>query len=234
MPRVLGISPASRTVTGRPRRRSEGSGPGRRAGRPPRPIAVAIEIGGGHPVRDVGFDAQPQRGSLFEGPVAPVPERDVAARRARPRPALPLIARPPRFGPGPAGLVHEIPGVAIPDQQVLISVEIHVQKQRRPGPSRRRDPGEIGDLGEGAVASVLEEGIALPLGGVASSPPPSRRWCGSVPRSSGGGSRARACRPGRGRPCRPGRCRRNPPPCPSWPPGAPRWARSAGNGPARR
>ena len=49
------------------------------------------------------------------------------------------------------------------DQQVLIAIEIHVEKHRRPRPVRRRDAREIRDLGEGSVAAISVERVAHEL-----------------------------------------------------------------------
>ena len=131
--------------------------------------AVPVQVRHGHAVRDRVVGAEPPPlAHVREGEVTVVAEGDARHREfgeLRELPS-PLQARERRPSPLPGVRVHDIPQVPGRDEQVLVAVEIHVQELGVPRPVRGLNPGEGCDFREAAVAAVLEERIALPLGPV--------------------------------------------------------------------
>ena len=129
-------------------------------------VTVAVQVRGGHSVRDARVGAEPPLpADLGEGEVAIVAEGD--ARHGQfgelGQFAPPLEAGERRPDPLPGVRVHDVPEMAGRDEEVLVAVQVHVQEQGVPRPVGGLDAGVGRDLREGAVAAVLEQRVPLPL-----------------------------------------------------------------------
>src|SRR5262249_29711471 len=116
-------------------------------------IAVAVEVRGGHPVRDVRLRAEiPRATHVDERVIAAISEGHVPERQLWIEPTLAL----PRRWAQEMALqsllrvgIHHVPQMPVPDEQILPSVEIDVHEERRPRPSTRLHTGILANLGEG-------------------------------------------------------------------------------------
>ncbi len=129
-------------------------------------IAVVVEVGQGHGLGHAHGVESPCGAALFEGEVVLVPVGEV--RRGQSREAE-VSGKSAFHRRGPAlaqvGVVG-VPQVTGGDQDVLVAVEIDIEKRDAPGPLRGFDSGELGDLGIGAVAAVQEEHVAGVFGAI--------------------------------------------------------------------
>src|SRR5205823_6858186 len=128
-------------------------------------IAVVVEIGQGHALRNSDRVEAPGRAEVFKRQIVTVVQRNTGSHAAR---AF-RQAFQPGLGGFPSGgsadfsehidVLHVVVGAG-GEEQVLPSVEVHVQKCDAPGPVRSGDSGELGNLSECAVAASEMERVA--------------------------------------------------------------------------
>ena len=140
-------------------------------------IAVAVEIGERHAVRDVVAEIEPPAlAHILEREIAAIADRHVRQleRGVVEEHPVPVVApdwRPKISTQQVAQTVlrvaiHDIGHVAGTDENVFPPVEIDVEKHGRPRPPRPAHAGVARDFGEGAVAAVQLQRVALHLGPV--------------------------------------------------------------------
>ena len=117
-------------------------------------------------MRDVVLSAEaPPCAHVLEGQVTAVSKRDVLEVKRRKLPAhsppvsvIRLVLQPlVRIG------IHDVPQVAVRDEDVLPSVQIDVEEHRGPRPSTCLNAGIQRELGEGSVPAIDEQRIPLLL-----------------------------------------------------------------------
>ncbi len=149
-------------------------------------IAIAVEVAEGHALGDAGLVEVPCAAVIGEAPMAEVaPGGSAGGETFEPGAEGDAVA----FAGAAGGdvpfdvigdvEVHRIAFVATGDEEILEAVEIDIEESDAPGPVGGFDAGEVGDLGEGAVAEVPVEGV-VPCGGAT----------GCVGRGGGDGSPA--------------------------------------------
>jgi hypothetical protein len=188
MPRVLG---------GRPRRRTSQARGGGRCGTAGHAVevvdhhvqvAVVVQVGQGHGLRDAAWSKPQAALDFLEGQVAAVAEGDVGvAKRGKARRNRENLggSGPGRRAGAGGTAMSSVRGRRAPwplGQQVLVAVQVHVQEHAGPGPLERPRRRRVGRFGVGAVAAI-EEGMFKP-------------YCGRssyTPGSCGGGLRSPTC-----------------------------------------
>ena len=131
-------------------------------------VAVVVEVAERHAVRDAFVGESPAFARRLERAVGLVPEDTVlrAPTRMHLHRALEL-----RVGEAPAAaldlvaavLVHHVELEAVREEQVLVSVEVHVEEDRGPRPVGRGDAGHEGGFGERSVGPAEEERVPVEL-----------------------------------------------------------------------
>ena len=127
-------------------------------------VTVVVEVGANQPVAHLRCIKAPGRARFYEGPIAAIAENII--RREQPGKGTQLPAR--RLHPLPHRLhgrveVLRVVGVAVAHEQVFVTIEIHIEKSRRPRPVGGGQAGEVRQFRVGAVASIPEHRVAANL-----------------------------------------------------------------------
>ena len=125
---------------------------------------------------DPEFFGSPAVGHFLERTVAPVTKRDDRHLESRVKPVMfeQLLAEPTtsfirRYRHVPRPLAHldqhihvhvlDVLEMSRGDEQILVAVQVHIQKDRRPRPIGGGDPRMPGHLAVGPVAPILEQRV---------------------------------------------------------------------------
>ncbi len=130
-------------------------------------IAVVIQIGQGHALRHLCGVESPCCRNIFKSQIAPVAVGVIGRREARHDPPQlqkflfrQCALRFDRINL-PSGIgVAQTPLEAGCDEQILISVQIHIQKGGHPRPVRSLQTGQLRNFGIGPVAAIEVEHVA--------------------------------------------------------------------------
>ena len=136
-------------------------------------IAVAVEIGDRHAMRDVVAEIEmPGFARVLERQVPAIAERDIGKRQGRifEQHVAPVDDSQLRPETVLGVAVHDVADVTRADEDVLPAVQVDVHEQRGPRPPRPAYARVAGHLGEGAVAAVQLERVALQLGPLRADP----------------------------------------------------------------
>ena len=127
-------------------------------------VAIIVQVGRDQAVGNPRGVKSPGLANVLEGQVAPVAEGEFGRFQSG-------IFAQDRFGglnilvgsgldPFVDIAVVDVVGVAVGNQQILPTVEVHIDKQGNPRPARSRDAGKGGNLGISSIASVPVQTIA--------------------------------------------------------------------------
>ena len=129
-------------------------------------IAVVVEIGEGHALGDADRVKAPGGRPILEGEIAAVVKENVREMQTGKltEHADQLAERDTTggdlgFDPAAEIEVLEVAEHAVGHQNVLVTVQIHIEQHRVPGPLRSLQAGVVSDLGKGAVAPVELERV---------------------------------------------------------------------------
>jgi hypothetical protein len=133
-------------------------------------ITVAIEVGEGEALGDAGGMKAPGAADFLEGAIAAVAKGEVGGFEGREAadPSEDIALGQGAVGSGgfhtigPVGVL-EIAEDAVADEEVLKTVEVHVEEDGLPGPIGGFDTGELADFGVGTIATIPLESVATDL-----------------------------------------------------------------------
>ena len=122
-------------------------------------VPVIVQIGQTHPLGDFGRIEPPIH--LLEAQPAKIAERQVCrGQSGKQFPQAQLFdgTELPRgfggFDLAEGVQVHVVTLEAVGDQQILIAVQVHIEKDAGPGPFRGFQPGVLSDFGIGSIAAI--------------------------------------------------------------------------------
>jgi hypothetical protein len=131
-------------------------------------VAVVVEIGEAKTVGDIGISGPvPEVGGVLEAQVSEVAEGEVFGEERR---VLEEFAGDLVRTIGTGGVdtflgieVLSVEEMAGSGEEILIAIEVHIEKGDTPGPAGGVEAGEVGDFGEGGIASIKVESVARQL-----------------------------------------------------------------------